>query len=72
MNAKGRLAFLDADIEKAGETVYPEFHAYFSKDGIRDLRPVHHGLFEPEDEIIQLGHGMSPLDGTGWSRDGVI
>ena len=49
MNAKGRLAFLDADIEKAGEIVYPEFHAYFSKDGIRDLQPVHHGLFEPED-----------------------
>jgi len=64
-----RLSFLDADVKSAGDVVYPEFKPYFSKDGIVDLRPAHHGLFEPEDEELQQSHGRAIWDEFGWSRD---
>ena len=41
-----RLAFLEPNKEAAGDIVYPEIKPYFSKDGIIDFHPVHHGLFE--------------------------
>ena len=64
-----RLAFLEPNKEAAGDIVYPEIKPYFSKDGIIDFHPVHHGLFELEDEELQQSHGRAVWDDFGWSRD---
>ncbi len=64
-----RLTFLEPNKEAAGEIVYPEFKPFFSKNGIIDFRPVHHGLFEPEDEELQTSYGTALDDKFGWSRD---
>jgi len=70
MNAKNRLAFLEPNLETTGDIVYPEFIPYFSKEGIKDCNPVHHGLFDETPE--QISHGTAPGDKFGWSRDGWV
>lgn len=64
------LDFLDADLEEAKDIVYPELIPYYSKDGIKNYNPVHHGLFDDTPE--QTSHGTAPWDDFGWSRDGWV
>lgn len=68
MSIKNKLAFLKPDLEAAKGVVYLKFIPYYSKEGIKDFNPVHHGLFDETPE--QISHGIAPWDEYGWSRDG--
>ena len=65
-----KLDILDADLKDDKDTVYPEFIPFFSKEGIYNTNPQHHGLFDTETENLQSSHGVAPWDEYGWSRDG--